>query len=367
MRINIITFHFCPNYGAVLQTYALQTVIQKMGHDVKIIDYRPKYHVQRFHKLPLWKHSWRWRPVFAIRDIQFAFLSLRFANFRHRFLRTTQKYITLDELRRNPPEANVYISGSDQVWCPEITEGDPAYFLEFAPEGTKRVAYSASLGRSDVPNSYLNRITPLLQAMDSVSVREKDSQPIISGRLAGNVSVTLDPTLLLDDWTPLLSKQPLKKKYILMAGFQWSPLLEMVTRLVASEKGLAVLRLKDLFPSWKTSIGHRCLPSPQGYLDLFKNAEFVVTNSFHGTAFSTIFQRPFFSVALQNSIAAKTERMSSHLTSIGLQNRLIWAPDKSQILNGLRTDINWDVPSKLIREQRSSSLAFLHNALAESD
>ena len=143
MKVSLITFHFATSYGAVLQAYALCRVLTQAGHEVEIADYRPETMTNR--------PDWRRDRFYGFHPAHFEWwlTRRRFARFRTTFLPLSRKiYRTYAELQADPPDAEVYICGSDQIWNPQLTNGslDPAYFLEYAPAGRRRIAYAASMG-----------------------------------------------------------------------------------------------------------------------------------------------------------------------------------------------------------------------------
>ena len=169
MKIGIVTFHFASNYGAVLQCYALQEYLTRRGHNVEVINYRPSYHMVRYAgwKNPFlvarenWKRNKNERKIkriyIYIRGfVRGIILSLKqtdgvkyrlFYDFTKKYLNQTQTYRTVKQLRRNPPEDEVYVVGSDQLWNPDFTDFrfDKAYFLDFGAPTTKRLSYAVSM------------------------------------------------------------------------------------------------------------------------------------------------------------------------------------------------------------------------------
>ena len=356
MKISIITFHFPPSCGAVLQAYALYHCLEQMGHEVEIIDYQPEYHAKQF--------RWQWKRCGLNGSNLRRFTSdFRFEKFRKRHFKTSRRYTTLEELRRSPPEADVYICGSDQIWSPQIAYNDPAYFLDFVPPGKKRIAYAGSFGVPQIDTADKRAIADYFLKMDAISSRESSGVDLIRSISGCDSQHVLDPCLLIDDYKSVLTPSTIRGDYILVPMLQKSSLLENVVRFVAAETGFSIVRIpRFAIKPW----GNRNIyPSPNEYLGLFQKAKCIVTNSFHSTIFSLIFRKPFWTVALGDDLAPRSIRIAELLQSCGLENRFI--EKREHLSYHVNNDaIDWDAVHHQLHRRREASLHFLEKALDAS-
>ncbi|MCK5615431.1 polysaccharide pyruvyl transferase family protein, partial [Candidatus Pacearchaeota archaeon] len=209
MRIGIITFHRAINYGAVLQMYALYTYLKQQGHDPFVIDFKQTYPDGYLGRriISLIKHPFdifsavKSRVLVKKGD---SYLSQGFESFLKRFITFSGTSQTLEELQNNPPEADIYICGSDQIWNPDEIGFNPAYFLDFGPSDLNRISYGPSFGRNEIPNTYIDDLKINLEKLDAISVREASGVEIVEQLTGREATQVLDPTLLLDDYSEVL-------------------------------------------------------------------------------------------------------------------------------------------------------------------
>ena len=221
MKIGIITFHWAANYGAVLQTYALQRAIEKMGVDVEIIDYMPK------------QYERKWWKFLISRNLQSMQYKLKDYMKNKKIQRDvegklylSQHYESAEKLKSNPPMYDLYISGSDQIWNEFFTlQGEGkltlSYFLDFVPKGANKISYATSIGATKLCAEYWKNTLPLLKEYRSIGVREASAQELLEEK--GIKAVTLpDPTLLIEakDYDELFLKMPAKTTYYVLQNNQ---------------------------------------------------------------------------------------------------------------------------------------------------
>ncbi len=350
MRIGILTFHCAHNYGAVLQCYALQETLKGMGHDVDVIDYRPEYLLASYRKFSidrfisknpftlirkttreLWVLDKRIKRYYAFND----FISSNL----HLSKRINGKFI--------PPDYDIYIIGSDQIWNPRITCGfDSVYFggFQFAKGKRKYISYAASMGLQELGDSDKKFYASALQNLDSISVREFQTASLLQPLTSKKVETVLDPTLLVDVriWDAMAVAPRIGKKYVLVYQIGIDSDIIKMARKIAKETDAVVVEIMAGIYSRKSKYRIQCA-TPKEFLGWLKYANCVVTNSFHGTAFSVIFNRPFYNIAGNRNDV----RSLSFLESIGLENRVkakksfpafseIDYSDVDEIINGLR-------------------------------
>ncbi len=330
MKVAIITMH-CPlNYGAVLQTFALQSYIEMLGHTVEIIDYRPDYIVydqsyayvgdKRFRKNILLKLG------YIIYKLPYKFRRKR--NFRLFYDDKLKLSIctckTNEDLRKKSPDADLYICGSDQIWSyANNAYKDPAYFLSFVSKEKKRVSYAASgYFPNPMPVDMEKTMQCFLSNLDMISVREGETIPLIQSLTDKPVEEVLDPVFLHDkDFWDLQKRKKTVfegEKYILVYPVGHSSDIIHRAGLLSQKTGLPIY-LISASQRKHSNVDKQIDPSPLTFLSLFSNASYIITNSFHGTAFAILFKRQFWSCS--TSIA--NNRLSSMLNKIGLEYRLL--------------------------------------------
>ena len=326
MRVGILTFHRATNYGTALQAFATQKGLQKLNIDAQVIDYRPEYIERTLHQRKL-------RDAKSLKDVASICVNAvlypgmakrKSENFK-RFFRemniSGKKYYNAKEVSELAQSYDAVLSGSDQLFNKNITGADMTYFLPF--EHRKKLSFSSSFGERELSVERIGEIAPYLCDFDSLSVREKTAQDILSNmkesypQLKSATSV-LDPTFLLnkDEWNAYADstlKLP-KDGYILTYYMIETELLRSITKALQQKTGLRVVNLK---PSKKQVImrdgKNLAFAGPAQFLECYKNASYVVTNSVHGTAFSINYGIPFFTTTLPQSMAGE---VNSRLTDI---------------------------------------------------
>lgn len=342
MKIGIITFHFASNYGAVLQCYALQEYLTRRGHNVEVINYRPSYHMVRYAgwKNPFlvarenWKRNKNERKIkriyIYIRGfVRGIILSLKqtdgvkyrlFYDFTKKYLNQTQTYRTVKQLRRNPPEDEVYVVGSDQLWNPDFTDFrfDKAYFLDFGTPTTKRLSYAVSM-KEEYTEEEMAQLLFLSKKLNSISIRENNKD--FEKNINRMVNICIDPTLLLnsEDYSSLEAERLIQEPYVFVYGLENSEDLNHATRIISKVRGLKVVNGSP----HRTKILCECECvynyGPKEFLSYIKYADYVITNSFHGTAFSILYHKSF--VVIPHT--KRGRRMTELLSKLNLSAR-IW-------------------------------------------
>lgn len=371
------------NYGQQLQAYALQHYLREQGHDAYLIRFRA-YSPPR----PLWRRIGGAikRRFFVSKEQKTEFRTLaqlykrntvlnrerKFTEFRERYLNSTERiYTTIDELQQNPPSADVYITGSDQVWHDSLkNKNNTAMYLDFGPSSVRRISYAASLGR-EIPQQEVGKFVSLLKHFDYISVREHKAQELLKGLGFPEVTVTIDPTLLL---SPTLYDKiegeeglDLSKPYAFFYVLNIRSEAELYWNHIGKtlkEQGLEVksVAASGYLPAREFIPGVRNIQAtiPQ-WLSLVKNASVVFTTSFHGVVFCLLYHRSFYAILLTNENAKANDRLTSLLGICGLTRRIIANEHDSQNLD--TTPINWDDVDARIAKMRQSSVNFLNQTL----
>lgn len=363
MKIAVITLHNVTNFGSMLQTYATQTYLESMGWDVEIIDFVPdglRFYRAMFpenDKRNVLGKAVRFIPKLVCNGIQYGVL----CRFLKRYIkRTDRRYSCFEELALEPPLADIYMSGSDQIWNNQNSNRDKdirAYFLDFVPEGKRRIAYGGSFGRSQFPEDMMEQMKGYLERYDAVSVRESAGLNILERMGITEGVHVLDPTLLLrpDQWRSF-SRKVREKKYLFVYNLNRNPLIKRYARIIADEKGLKVVNFADTFEFIKGA-RNRVVNAPEDFVGYIAGADYVITDSFHGTAFSINFNRQFACVAAPRY----NSRLTSLLKLTGLEDRLFLS---SVDLKTALKPIEYKEVNQILEDNRNGSGAYLSAALS---
>lgn len=367
-EVAIITIHFGTNHGSVLQAYALSNYLESIGCRAKIIDYVPERYkiwnslvLRRGKQYPL-PVLLAYYPITVMKSIRVRRL---FGRFVKRNLNLTRRYSTKEELCQAPPKADMYITGSDQVWNNDYNgDSDCSYFLDFVSNDAKRVAYAASFGKEEVSEAeYLGRIKPLLQRFDVISVREIDAQNILE-KMGINAMHVVDPVFLFtkQQWTEFGTETTKIEPYILvyvMDGI-YGELLDYAQK-IKEQTGNKIYVVS--FKKIEDKRVDKCfyLANPKDFVGLISKADAVVTNSFHGTAFSVLFQKNFITIGKTKY----NSRMLSLLEKMELRKHFIPTGENyelERIINALeRRDI--DQAEKKLQRWIAESKDFIQKAV----
>ena len=360
MKIGILTFHCACNYGAVLQCYALQKVLSAAGHDVSVVDYRPKS-ISRGYKWFDIRRFWGATPARFWRKTS---SELRIIKSRRKRYKTFEDFIAtrlnlscrvhgVSDMKALSQEYDMFVVGSDQVWNTKVTGGiDPIYWGDFPRDaGADLISYAASM-EDDNSSDSIAAIKEFLPHFKAISVREGSLALRISQLLPGlSVKTVADPTMLLDDdeWNSIASPRRIHEPYLLFYQVRRSDEALRSAREYAYEKGLKFVCLSAK-PELVNSEDVIC-SSPEDFVSLFRYASYVVTTSFHGTVFSIIYNRPFVCVEVTDG---KSSRQRDLLKSLGLESREV-------ITIGESADdaIDWHCVMHELDGIKSSSLSYL--------
>ncbi len=370
-KVGIVTLHRVLNFGSVLQAYCTCAILRRLGYEPIVIDYmEPRYTIKGaidslrrdFFSNRSGLKSW---VVFSLKVLSFLFVHRKFSSFVNEKLPISPiSYTSMRELLENPPEADIFLTGSDQVWNSEYNGGvDRAHFLDFAPDGQGRIAYAASFGKDKLKVSEVDETRELLRKYSSIGVRESSGVEIIMGLGIEPVQHVLDPTLLLsrEEWGKLFAIQrPVKDPYLLVYSVERSidDLVSNVAREIGDRLGLKVIFLTVAAPLRSMArCDKQCSYSTvQDFLDYFYHADFVVASSFHGTAFSINFNRPFVSVLPPRYGA----RPRSLLKLVGLDARIV---EKEADVSKQWSEIDFSMVNNVLAGERKKSIAFLESSL----
>lgn len=368
MKVDFITRHAIPNYGSILQTYATQKVLKKLGCDSEVIDYiRLDETVNKTITTNCGidgngiKSKIKRLGYIVLQGPNVKHMHKRFAKYRKMYLKQTEKeYNSVEELKENLPNADVYCTGSDQVWA-KIggVNYDEAYFLSFVPNGKRCISYAASLGKSKIDVELEKQLPQLLEKYETILVRENTAEEIIKEKGFDNVKQVLDPTLLLnsEEWSELSEKTKLDgKEYILVYQLHHNKQMEDYLKKLKKHTKLPIYRVHPSFYYGFKPGKFIYLPTPGEYISYIKNAKYIVTDSFHGTVFSLTFNKNFVDILPGET----STRIESILKLVGQENRIVKDFDD---FSWLDKNIKYDEINKIISKEREESLQDFKNAI----
>lgn len=365
MKVAVITRHAVANYGSLLQTMATQQVLQNLGHQCQIIDYvrRDESYREREFTLLRRKPDWYNNPIkralyLALRQPESILTGRKFEKAQKAHLHLTQRYSDAEQLQKNPPKADVYLTGSDQVWGP-VEDGsyDSSYCLGFAAEEDKKVSYAASFGHTQMTPQLQDYYRKWLSRYQHLAVREDSAVALLQG-MGLQAEQVLDPTLLMErqQWEPYLTRLR-KKPYVLVYQLHNDKKLSRYAKQVAKAKGLPLVRVSAALHQCFRGGKFRWAPEIGEFLSLIRNAQCMITDSFHGTAFAILFNTPFVEVLPNNNTGTRNQ---SILTLTGLSGRILREEDDIALA---MEKMDFSHANQVIAVQRERSLQILRKML----
>lgn len=326
MNIKTITCHEVYNHGASLQEYALLKFLNNAGHSAEVIHYKPPYLSGHF---SLWAVS---NPRFDRPIVKQLYLLAKlperiknlkrkkaFDTFHQKYIPTgTQLYTNNDELKTNLPQADAYICGSDQIWNSFFQNGkDPAFYLNFVPDEKLKMAYAASFAIDELEDSVKPLVKENVSRLKAVGVRETSGVRILN-ELGINTAVqVLDPVFLLDKelWQQFVT--PISEDFVFVYDFDSNPTIKEIALQLKKEKGWKIYTVNQNIDYADKNFW---LEGPEQFLSLIAQSKMNLTNSFHSTAFSLIFEKQLVVVNRTDKI---NTRMRDLLGLFDLNNYLI--------------------------------------------
>lgn len=347
MKIALITYHSADNYGATLQAYATYKILEDLGNDVEIIDLRIDQPNPVFKKIILFKKH------------------LQFDSFRKKHFRNiTQRYLDLSDLRKNPPVADVYIVGSDQVWNTDISgKLAEAYFLDFGDRNIKRIAYASSFGKGEwKPTNDISteKIKILLKRFDAIGVREKSGVELCASVFNIEATQVLDPVLLHNNYEELTGEIASFRNNILLYKIVNDPRFynkaqEIGTKLSLPLRSVgSIRRLKNIECSYPEKLS--------AWIESIASSSYILTDSFHGTVLSLLYKKNFIVYVGDPKLVT---RIKSLLCLVGLEDRICsYSDDIEKISDLLQTKIDYKKVSAILEKLRNESINFIKNSLS---
>lgn len=327
MKTGIVTFHGANNYGAVLQVYALTQWLGQNGIDAEIIDYRSRI----FDKYKLFRtQAYKKAPYLRAVDL-YKYPGKRKRNrgfdlFREKYLPVSaESYVRESDFEGITDRYDCFICGSDQIWNPQLTHGiDPVYFLDFVADPKKKVAYAPSVALKKLNEFQLAQMAELMRSFAALSIREQEAIDLLQPYCEQEISKCCDPVFLPDAgcYDKICSKKYEGKKFVFLYIVGRAAAFKNViahAEKTAREHGLQLYYLIDGDKTFCRIGGKNVYGcNPCDFLSLIRNAEYVVSNSFHATAFSLLYARQFVTFLKDGT----GSRMEDLLRSVGLENRI---------------------------------------------
>lgn len=351
MRIGILTFCDAYNLGGALQAYSLQKKLEAMGHDCELIVYHCPA-IDAMHRLrPVFQPGIPWKARIYNVVNNTVFFPRRIGY--RRFQRCEKRSIPYDRdtIEQADGKYDLFITGSDQVFNLKLTGEDTTYFLDFVKKSTK-AAYAASLG-TYLPDKKA-QYQQVLQSFAHLTVREKSTVLLLEKEMGIHADVMPDPVFLhtAGQWKALLGIEERKhrRKYLLIYALFETKELYRVARELAQEHDLRIVAITKVLRPMGRADRYLRNTGPKEFVDLVANADYVVTNSFHGTALSLVFEKQF--TALLPPIAP--ERIVDLLTDLGIGDRAILHPEAIP-----RDPIDYSEVTTAISEMRESAVSRL--------
>ena len=365
MKIGVITFHRAYSYGARLQAFALVKYLNNLGHQAEVIDYSD------IGEAPLPKSEFRWAiHKYVLKKIFYAFTNpkeiirrKKFFDFSERFtLHSLKHYITSDSLKGIENEYDLFVSGSDQVWNPLYNRNDLNFLLHFVNDSRKKISYAASFGTSELSNDTFDAYKKELATFDDILVRENEGADLVYQMLGAKPNVVLDPTFLIDlkKWNDI-AVYPFKKQFKYILCFKIlnvNPVYQKLINHLQKITGYKLIVLDNPYQLKPVNGKLYCTGGPQEFLGLIKNASIVVTNSFHGTVFSILFNRPFYTVLNDFGFNSRLENLTR---TLDLSKRIIRSnsvlPEKADV------EIEYEKVNKVLESEISKSKKVFNSIL----
>lgn len=325
MKIATLTFHRALNYGAVLQTYALQKILLKRRIDTEVLDYRSKFIENHYEQDKISNY-------YTLRKVAILFLRNgcsivkreQFTSFLKNNIKISPQKYNKEDLGMVESKYDIFLVGSDQVWNYRIAGFDKTYFLDFVKSSCKKASYAASIGLDIIPIEYEKEYKNLLQSFGRISVRENEGQKLLERLLdRRDIETVVDPTLLLQssEWEKLSEKCEIPEKYLLLYLLSENRKILKFAKKIAKKYKCKIIYINNQLLKRCGMINRRDT-TPENWLYLFKNADYIVTNSFHGTIFSIIFKKIFWVDYLHTSSNVNS-RIITLLCNLGLKDRII--------------------------------------------
>lgn len=361
MKIKTITCHQVYNPGASLQEYALLAFLRQQGFEAEAIRYKPPYLSRHFN---MWAVSNPkldrpvLRQLYLLAKLPGRILALKkkrnYDAFHKKYIKSTsKKYTSNEELKNDPPTADAYICGSDQIWNPLFKNGkDPAFYLDFVPKGKRKISYAASFATAEIPENLQPFVKEMVSKLDAVSVRETSAVKLLENLDVTDAVQVMDPVFLhpASFWKNEMVSN-VEGDFIFVCDFDSNQELKAIAKETALQNGWKIYTTNQNIDYadqnfWKDG--------PQKFISLVYHSRMVFTNSFHALAFSLIFCKDFRVFRRNEAINTRLEDL---LELVGLEDRL------TEVSNHVTTESRLNEVKLKLDKQIEFSKEFLKTKL----
>ena len=372
--VGIITYHHYYNYGTMLQAFALQQVIKDLSYNAEIIDFKQSNDPDILHlimirlrRLPVYLAEREKYKTLAAAKASFDRRNIKYEEFYKKYLHVgKQIYINSEKLKADPPEYDAYIVGSDQTWNPYVANNPEAFYLTFISDNKKKGSYAPSLGVTQLTQEQKKMFQSRLEGFGFVSCRESEGAKLLSDIIHRPVANVIDPTLLLgwNIWSTVSKKSVISQPYILTYFLGDITEHRIFVHKLASITGLKVVSIPVSYLDIRVPEFEKVWAGPDEFLSLIRNAEYVCTDSFHGTIFSINFGVKFYSFCKRKDaeISSDNSRLYSSLKLFGLSDRLITVNNANKALSRLDI-IDYKEVDRVLNRERERSIKYLETML----
>lgn len=384
-RIGMAINYDYPDYGGMLQAYASFRKIKDLGYDPEAININAISNEVRNRKILYFVKNIFDASIVKEKS-QIIFKRIRqktnkalgqnlsyrykaFENFYTKMFKVSRKYVSWDDLSNGCKEYSSVVVGSDQLWLPSNIAGD-YYTLSFVPDSVNKIAYATSFGVSKIARGQEQKVKDFLKRINYLSAREESGQKIIKEYTGRDAQLVCDPALLLtsDEWNTVATyERIIEDKYIFcyfMGDNPWQREFVKKLRNKTGFKVVALLHLDQYIESDEDYVDYAPYDvSPSDFINLVKNAEYICTDSFHGTVFSLIYEKKFFTFMRfsEKATLSTNSRINTLLRRIGVEDRLV--SKENDIEEMMCRKLNYEMIKERICMFRSESIQYLKEAL----
>ena len=370
-KVGIATLHTAINYGVYLQAYAMQRKVEDFGYDAEIIHYVKRTESgssssksSKIKRLLL--HPIKTKKIIDNKVMKsgenFSRRSFAFSKFASKNFNLTRLCNDMNDAEEIAKKYDACVCGSDQIWNPVHTDCNPYYFLQFVP-AEKRIAYAPSVACETIPEKYLEDFKNYISSFSSISVRESSGASLVEKITGRKCENTVDPTLLYDKnfWNEFAYPERLEKEpYVFCYFLGGTEIHKKALNKIEKELGKKIVISPFDYEINSLKKGEKIYADIKEFLTLVRDADFVLTDSFHGMAFSVNFRKNFAVVKRADTDAGKHTRVNDFLSKIKLADRIV---TDENLQDFKFSEINYEESGKILEEWVKSSSDYFENSL----
>lgn len=362
IKIGILTFHNAVNYGAVLQAYALSTFIRtRLSKECEVIDYTCEKFKNNYKIFKIYNRSLKGFISSLVKTPSVYSKNRKFKLFMKKNVKLSKEKYNIQNISDANTVYNCFITGSDQVWNLELTN-DNTYFLDFVSPENIKLAYAASCGKSILSSTATKKNKIGLKQYKYISVRENSLKDYLSNSLNLTVQKVLDPVFLIEaqEWSKLIQEKSKKREKYILVYLLHEKSIYSIAEKIAKVKNLRITSIQNNF-SKPIDAEYKLNCGIEEFLELIKNAEYVITDSFHGAAFSIIFRKQL-RIVLKKEHSELNSRIESLIKDFKLESFLVSDDSKIELLT-----MKKDYDESIINKKISQSKNLLKNMLGDNN